>query len=1470
MSTPRSHHRVQTPVTPLHSAQSSLSSTPSRHPGQSLTLHDYHKLQWTPSPPPLPGGRTVKRRPKTPDLHAVERVPSVSSTATRRRTPQSHVGARSSPPLALPREDNAPLTAAPRRRESPSARAAESWPLPTPEATPRPRSSASPAGVAAPRSGRSSQEEAENFYRSHTRFDEFKQSSKPIRRLPRPDTAGATAPAIASPLRYSTSSSNQPSSAGLTTSSTFSLSRFPQPPRSAGAVPTAPLVTSRPAIPTSAPATASPPLTPKTSTPTTLHYRGTSFDLVNPHDSLRESNIETPGDREVDLLDYFTSDPTADLLGKENMDPCGAAKTHLDDRSTHSSRALYDDLPSAYEKIARDKPHLFKRPSIRPPKPSASAPMAAKYPVASDSDTQLGNRSQGAVPPPLKVDKPLSSPSFITRMSRAFLRRKDNRSQDEESELQPMQSPKQTSFPEPFPPFEPPPPIPGDATTLDAAAARPSQEPSTHNTGNSIDGPSESEVIGAYDAESVYPAASNDPFEVASLRSSGADPRRSVPFGVRMRETDYSSEVDPNSYPNFFADHARQSRVRSNVFEHDQFFRHPDAHVLENQKDSTIGSILDRYQSSGMGTSSHGEEGSSSLRSAQTSLTSSANAPRMLRASAGSPPSDAPPPPPVLGPPIDLGAPKPPFAHQSGRMGESDFFSHGSSYGDTRNLLMLSQNMDHSEQRGEGGRSVSPLSGGPSATGLPSPETNRSSRFAEKFSSSSPTVEHPRGRTMDRQGDTIGISSLESDNVKRSSPVSPLRGYGERERSTLLQAREGPVTPGRNESNEADWVTTMDTPERDERKENNRASYATETSEYTNGSTVPAMWQRRSPRPTLSPAKKLPKFTGEEPLPGTPQDDDDEGDWETVADLSRADVTGEWTRQTLPGTDSNASLGTTRHIADEPEYRHDPPGTHGYSESKSPLMSSANPFALTPGDEVTNPFNNTSPFGGPSQSTPTAYPGDTGTSPYGGEVSSTSQNRTSKKPTTQPPQQPQPQTQKQHHAVDSLMPFGHAPASRRHHPENGPLAPDQLPQHRNTLSLSSEPYEEILYDDDHQPSPPQDPDTQEERARSGSYGKRPMFINPFSPNRDDSFGKLAVLGPKANFTGTPEGSNMRDAGSSLAGTSGGTQNNPWSNTPTNNGQPGVSHAYKKSPLGMANPNSNDSPSPKSFAPKLYLPKHRQGMSPDNATLFTKASDGTSMHKSSYSMLSSVKGHKRSPLGQEHLKSSKGKLSPLDAARLKTAQKAAHRASVQSQTQLRQLRLHQHSLPLQPTTSPITPVAASRHTHHAGGSGEVRRFSHFLSGQDSPLAAALPLRPMARNKEARAVVYPALEGGGVVNNGGAVGDGAGSPPFSYGSASSGPRLYPRYRPDSSVWSRTRRRKSFLSWFAFACLIWFPPLLLLFGLGVLDPIVSRLSDGQIESFGRTQKCVARYTSAVLCCLIPVVILVVVLLLHQAGSI
>lgn len=300
------YRHAYNPATPVHSPQHSLhSSTSSRTPLHTLTLHDYRKLQNTPtSQTANRPGKTLRRKPAAAALNELERVPSVS------RTPIS--GSRlASRPLHLSQSAyqlsaHQPLPPSPPEFFEHTELLNQSF-----------RSQS-----AEPRSSGASGFELSASFEAGKKVSNW----KPIKRLPKPrpawpetHTSLARSPAHTAavtplpPLRTKPISltENAHSSCTQTTPSTFSLSNFPHPPHVIGPSLSPPNDENVPPhLNTSFATTA--PVTPP-ATPAVIHYRGTSFDLVNPHDSLLFHDIVTPS-RDLDSSDYLPLRSSEELL----------------------------------------------------------------------------------------------------------------------------------------------------------------------------------------------------------------------------------------------------------------------------------------------------------------------------------------------------------------------------------------------------------------------------------------------------------------------------------------------------------------------------------------------------------------------------------------------------------------------------------------------------------------------------------------------------------------------------------------------------------------------------------------------------------------------------------------------------------------------------------------------------------------------------------------------------------------------------------------------------------------------------------------------------------------------------------------------------------------------------------------------------------------------------------------------------
>jgi hypothetical protein len=228
------------PMTPVHSPHHSVASTISARASiHNLSIHEYRKQQNTPnSQTATPSGRTLRRKAAAPALNAVQREP-----ATHSESPHS---------LRL-------LHAS---RSAHQLHSFQQHQL---------ADQLNRAQSAEPYTQSGSISSISTTTTSTGKVGHFKSR----KRLPRPPlvTGGLSSSHLAivttlSPHHPSSTEHSHSNDARQTTS-TFSLSRFPRPPH------------------LTAPAT--PP-----ATPATIHYRGASFDLVNPHESLLLHDIVTP------------------------------------------------------------------------------------------------------------------------------------------------------------------------------------------------------------------------------------------------------------------------------------------------------------------------------------------------------------------------------------------------------------------------------------------------------------------------------------------------------------------------------------------------------------------------------------------------------------------------------------------------------------------------------------------------------------------------------------------------------------------------------------------------------------------------------------------------------------------------------------------------------------------------------------------------------------------------------------------------------------------------------------------------------------------------------------------------------------------------------------------------------------------------------------------------------------------------
>lgn len=259
------------PITPIHSPHQSVHSAASlRTPLHTLSIHEYRKQQSTPlARIATPSGKTLRRKAAASALNEIERVPPTGLTQRRDSGSRPLHLSQSAYQLAPP---NQPFGEQFIPDQVFRSQTAEPW---------------TQGGSI------SSITTAE----SHGKVRHFS-SRKRLPRPPAPTGSGLHPPShlpvrptrqiratLPAPLSFLTDESNSSDVQTTPTPSTFSLSRFPQPPHFE--TPRETLREKAVSFPSTAPAT--PP-----ATPATIHYRGASFDLVNPHASLQYHDIVTP------------------------------------------------------------------------------------------------------------------------------------------------------------------------------------------------------------------------------------------------------------------------------------------------------------------------------------------------------------------------------------------------------------------------------------------------------------------------------------------------------------------------------------------------------------------------------------------------------------------------------------------------------------------------------------------------------------------------------------------------------------------------------------------------------------------------------------------------------------------------------------------------------------------------------------------------------------------------------------------------------------------------------------------------------------------------------------------------------------------------------------------------------------------------------------------------------------------------
>lgn len=1261
-----------------------------------------------------------------------------------------------------------------------------------------------------------------------------------------------------------------------TSSPTVSLSRFPQPPRRAESNPLA-LTTNLLSRPQQ-PAPGEPPRqpTPHSAPPTVLHYRGASFDLVNPHESLQLSDIETPepGERISDLSDYFNPSLAALNALTADMSPRSRHNTEVEGMETRTpSRALYEDYASAHRSILSGKspePSGVNLPQM--PEAAGRTPGTVGYHNLTSNDELPYSTSQRV------ASRPTRGPSIRTKLSKAWRRGIDSfRVMDHAVAVQGGEL---TNWP-------------GQQAIVGIGMPSRSAPGGFDATGNDVENArglnrmSQSMAdmgttrLTHDDDESIYPSSTYLREDSESMYpSSIIDPRHSVPFGRRTGETDYSSEAGLHSYLYEFAQSDRGSRHLS----------HPlyDSNRDSSTKESTIGNILDQYRGDVSEPSlidlqdddedaiqispndlvgvapAEAQISTSSLANTEATRVSSQDSstapsprtpdahvwgpshPHVFHTSAGVPP-------PI---PLPLMGALPPFAPRYGfppGSALSDITS-GDTYGDTRQLLLLSQQFtegsggfgsnlnvvaEQGTQASASSQTLPKVDDEDEEGGRRSPDTViRSSPpplspYLPSSAGKKPEVP-PRSlsRVSGRSGAMLSMSrpttALSSSRVYET-PAEYADEY--------FSAEDALKTPTKAQT----IVEEYDSP--DVEVARGVANASSPLSQRSSG--VPRMWLSGSPRLFSSSARNSKEDSPGKDSYADVEDEDEgggEGDWETIATRSRQTLGPEGTMSSmanypdasfmvsrvglLPPFAPGARMGVHHHrtssyysddpIAEEPEHQVEP--LFAFQPMEGPQSQYQQPLPLPQGHQ--HPFQGAPPvmldstpprvpsFEFAESSQTAAQHAFTG---YGNKVE---QTRAIEQPTESTKDHPQL-------ATWSTEDFFAGTASR------GPHTMSQL--------LSAGPNDEIMYETD---GPDDLGITREITASPEGEPSSPVSLG--EPEREDSFSKFTVLGPKTNLTGTPQGTGMREVGSSLADSS--SPGAQFSSTPIRPlglvSSPLAEHSTAPSDTQEDQEDAEEfqiedvqveSPSAR-FTSSPPIPRSPEPRSPEippeaEAPTPLLAKSKTSREKVETGNLVDLKEKKRRKREERRL----------SLLRQQTALNTGKRASVAGQMELRELHLVRHNQP-----SPVSPSEARKNqkpsldtinTHFSqfAGTATVARTS---SDTESPIfgapsrsrSVADQLRQQVSQFDQRLVNIP---------------------------------------PSPVTDSETLHRQQLISWLLFGCATLFPPLLVVYRYGYFDPAVRALTGDKVHEVSRTPKRLSLYLGVTLCVALPVTAIVLVAL-------
>jgi hypothetical protein len=404
---PQTHSHIAAPITPVHSPHHSVtSSASSRTPIHTLSIHEYRRQQNTPTSQVTTSlGKTLRRKAAAPTLSGVQRDLTVRSSR-----PDFQSSFR---PLHVSHsEQQLHSRVSPFQQQLVSDQILRSQ-------------SAEPRTLGGSISSISTTNTTGKIRYFNSR-----------KRLPKPSTLSFhTFPSqlsavgnnvlqsslVPNALEFAAAGSRSSDARTAKTTSTFSLSRFPQPPHLLDPSPSPPHDESQPPRLNAPNFSSIAPETPPT-TPATYHYRGASFDLVNPHDSLLLHDIVTPS-RDFGSSEYsFVHAYEAPFEGSEEVciyDPMVSTLTNRTQMAP--KRALYGDFSAAHAGIMRRPDGSFSSSNLElplPPTPAAISPSSSTY------TSPLYSPESNLAPSPLAVKKPTNESRFsLKQLTRTLTKR---------------------------------------------------------------------------------------------------------------------------------------------------------------------------------------------------------------------------------------------------------------------------------------------------------------------------------------------------------------------------------------------------------------------------------------------------------------------------------------------------------------------------------------------------------------------------------------------------------------------------------------------------------------------------------------------------------------------------------------------------------------------------------------------------------------------------------------------------------------------------------------------------------------------------------------------------------------------------------------------------------------------------------------------------------------------------------------